>query len=270
MSYSASYAIIQFSSVPERLEFVNIGVFLVVPEARFVGVRFARSVAKIEKIFGSVSKSYVSALKESFENRIKYEVTSGWDLNRLQSFIRSRSNDIRVSEMLPAFVDDPDEFLNDIFNSLVGEVERAKRLPKVATELGRKISQAGLSRFVEHPDPVELPEGLTISAPYAYQNGTYNLIDAIRLGSSQDNALKEAAKKALEAQLLYKHTEGTFSPKRLNVVADASGQSDNFRRYLKDMMAEHHAKLYDLSNVEILLDEIRQNSHTLTTNSAGH
>lgn len=241
---------------------MNIGVFLVIPELRYIGVRFAKTIAKIEKVFGNVQKSYISSLKDGFYNRIKYEVMDGWNISRIESFAKSRSNDIRTSALLPASVEDPDVYLNYLFASLVGESERATRLPKAATELGRRIASAGLAPFVEHPEPVELPEGLTITAPYAYQNGSYNLIDAIRLGSSQDKALKEAAKKAIEGELLYKHTKDTVSPKRLNVVADTSGQSDNFKRYLKDMLKEHHAQLFDMSSVEVLLDDIRQNSHT--------
>jgi Protein of unknown function (DUF3037) len=41
------YAILQFSPKPERLEFLNVGVVLFVPERNFVGVRFSKSLKRV-------------------------------------------------------------------------------------------------------------------------------------------------------------------------------------------------------------------------------
>ena len=46
------YALIQFSPIPELMEFLNVGVALFVPEQRYVGVRLADNFRRVERLFG--------------------------------------------------------------------------------------------------------------------------------------------------------------------------------------------------------------------------
>jgi hypothetical protein len=96
-----------------------------------------------------------------------------------------------------------------------------------------------------------------IDAPYAYKNGAYNLIDAVRLGASAD-ALAQASKRAIEGQWLRRHSKNSSSPSQLIVVGDLSQQPSAFVHAVDEMMKQHEVKFYELDNVEPLIEDIRK------------
>lgn len=123
------YSIIQFSPVPDRFEFINIGVVLVAPGHRFYGVRFSKGMKRIEKLFGKQQGSYLASLKEGLRNRLEVELSRDFSRERFEKFAESRANEIRISKPLPLLVDQPEADLEDLFHSLVGEAEVAMRGP---------------------------------------------------------------------------------------------------------------------------------------------
>jgi hypothetical protein len=261
------YAILQYSPVPERFEFVNFGVVLVVPEDRYIGIRFSKSQKRIEKLFGRQSKVFLDALKAGLEKRLRLEFAKASNLEHLISFAQKRANSIRISEFLPIAVEAPEADLSDLFDSLVGDDPVVDRAPRVTTKLREELRKAGIFHYVdEHPDPVDLPEhGVTVSAPFGYQNGSYNLVDAMRLGADSGNALKEAGKRAIEGQLLASHYANKVDRKRLVVVGDFARQRDEFYRTISDLMEQHKVRLYRLDDLAPLLNDIEKNGRLHAT-----
>jgi Protein of unknown function (DUF3037) len=252
------YALLQFSPLPERFEFVNIGVMLIAPSERFVGIKYSHGLKRVEKLFGKQPAGAFDVLKQAFEQRIKVEILDNFNIENIERFAKLRANKMRISKILPIVVDQPDKDLEELFQSLVGENEVGVRLPKVQVELRKKFERGGVSMLVEKPQPVELPEGVVIDAPYAYKNGSYNLIDAVRLGAGSADALAQASKRAIEGQWLRRHSQKFGSPSQLIVVGDLSQQPSAFVQAVDEMMKQHQVKFYELNNVEPLIEDIRK------------
>jgi Protein of unknown function (DUF3037) len=252
------YALIQFSAAPERFEFINIGVLLIDAERRFFGARFAQNSRRLDRAFGPQSKPYLDAIKVGINNRLKAEIGADWNIGRLQSFARSRANGIRISKLLPIAVeDDPEAILMELFHSLVGDEEIVHRLPKVTAELRKKFERAGVDKLVEKPRPIDLPQGITIEAPYAYQNGSYNLIEPVRLRGPATDALAQASKRAVQGKWLHDYSAQSGRPARLVVVGEVAGQDPSFVHALKEMMVDHSVRFYDMKNIDPLVQDIK-------------
>jgi hypothetical protein len=182
---NALYGLIQFSAAPERFEFVNIGVLLLDEKRRYFGLRFAQSAKRLDRMFGRQQRPYLSALKQGIGNRLRAELGSEWNIDRLQAFVRSRANDVRISKLQPILVDDPDADLDELFRSLVNDEEAIPRLPKVAIELGKRLKLAGVAKLVEKPKPIELPQGCNYRSAVCVPK---RVLQSHRPGSSQWSA----------------------------------------------------------------------------------
>ncbi|WP_234179827.1 DUF3037 domain-containing protein [Sphingopyxis sp. NFH-91] len=259
---AGKYALVQFCPVPERMEFLNIGIVLIVPELDFVGVKLSRSNARIDRVFGRQPKSYLDALKESFEYRLRSEFSGQFDEEHIASFARKRANDIRISAIQPVMVDDPDAVLEALFLELVGREAEVSREPRIRRKLKEAFARHGVEHYLEKPDEIELPEyGLKINAPYGYQNGCYNLVDGMRISESVADGLREVGKKAIEGNLLWKHFEGNQSDcKRLIVVGDFSQQSNAFYHAVDEQFRDANMKLFRLDDLLPLVHDIESNA----------
>lgn len=258
--YQGKYALVQFCPVPERLEFLNIGLLLVVPELDFVGIRFARGQSRIDRLFGKQRKSYLDAVKASFESRLRSELSRLPEGNRFDEFVERRANDIRVSKLLSIQVENVDADFNRLFDELVGEDDRAVREPRVRRRLRDAFVKHKVEQFLDSPEEVSLPEyGLKVSVPYGYQNGCYNLIDAMRIPNNVSDGLREAGKRSMEGGLIWRHFEHGHC-KRLVVVGDFSQQSNAFYNAVKEQFEESHVRLHRLDDMRPLLNDIIDNA----------
>lgn len=255
------YALVQYSPRPERLEFVNVGVALFAPEHGFVGVRFAEGVGRVERLFGKQSKAYLDALKEGLSQRLHAQFSDGMEAGRLKEFAEKRANELRVSQPMPVAVDKPEEALAELFEALVGEDRPKSREPRIAKRLREAFEMAGVVHYLDPRPEVELPEyGVKVSVPFGYQNGCYNLVDAMRLPSNVQEGMREAGKRAMEGSMVWRHSAKQASPKRLVVVGDFSRQSNEFFHAVSEQMDQAHVKLHRLDDLRPLLHDIEQNA----------
>lgn len=259
---SGSYALVQYSPVPDRLEFFNIGIVLIVPDDNYVGVKMAENSFRAERYFESVAKSHLKLLKLGIPERIKIEFARSGSLRGLEEFAGKRANDWRISAFRLVAVSDPVEMLHALFSELVGEEVASKREPRMAKKLREAFARDGVAAFLdESPAPVDLPEaGIKISAPFGYQNGAYNLVDGVRLSGSANQAMQEAGRKAIEGGLLWRHFQQKQEKMRLVVVGDFRGQSNEFYHAVGDRLEENHVRLYRLDHLGPLVEDIQENA----------
>lgn len=256
------YALIQFSPVPERMEFLNVGILLIVPELRYVGIKLSQSNARVERVFGRQPHAYLDVAKESFEHRLRAELSGSFDEERLSLFARKRANDIRLSPIMPLVVSDPESDLERLFAELVGKEAQQPRQPRIRRKLQEAFVKNRVEHYLEKPEEISLPEyGLKISAPYGYQNGCYNLIDGMRIPENVSDGLREVGKKAIEGNLLWKHfSDLNGNKKRLVVVGDFSKQSNEFYHAVEDQIRDANMKIYRLDNLRPLFEDIEKNA----------
>lgn len=255
------YALVQYSPQPERMEFVNVGVVLFVADSGFIGVRFAEGVGRVERLFGKQSKSYLDALKIGLEHRLHSQFARGMSARELEDFSEKRANELRVSKPMPVSVDDPRRVLSELFEALVGEERPKPRELRIARRLRNAFEHAGVVHYLDARPEVELPEyGVKVSVPFGYQNGCYNLVDAMRLPSNVQEGMREAGKRAMEGSLVWRHYAHHASPKQLVVVGDFANQTNEFFHAVSEQMDQAHVKLHRLDDLRPLLHDIQQNA----------
>lgn len=259
--YQGRYALVQFCPVPERMEYLNVGLVMVVPDLRSVSIRMVRGYSRIERIFGRQHRSYLDAVKVSFESRLREEVSRSADGSGLIEFAQKRANDIRLSPLRSVLISDPEKDFESLFDQLVGDDDVQSKEPRVRRRLRDAFSAGKVEQFLDHPQEVALPEyGLKINVPFGYQNGCYNLIDGMRLADNAAEGLREAGKRAMEGGLLWKHFEHSEDCKRLIVVGDFSKQSAGFYNAVKDQFAESNVGLYRFDDLRPLFNDIEKNA----------
>lgn len=259
MNVQGYYSLIQYSEYPERNEFVNVGVVLFSEKAPRVLVRFSENARRVEKVFGVRLGQHYQFMKESLQNRIQSDFLRSWDRGSIEKFILLRSGKVRLSSPRSVSVGEPIEAIESLYRQLVGDFEIKKREPMVSSKLKRRFSNIGVEGLLERPAPIQLPQGVTIRAPFAYQNGSYNLIKAISLGQNPDQALEAAGKHAIEGKWLFDSSQ-LSDPKTLIVVGDTEGQDRRFTDAVSKVMHEHRVKFFSMEDLEPLAADIRKSA----------
>ena len=250
------FSLIQYSEYPERNEFVNIGIVLFSNVVPHVLVKFSENPIRIRKAFGVHLGKHFDLLKQSLSDRIQSEFCSSWNKQLIDKFIGLRSGKIRLSAPKSVLSSDPRALIDDLFEQLVQPFNQREPIQKVQSKLKRRFSEMGVENLLQKPDPVSLPQGVVVRAQYAYQNGAYNMINAISLRDDPNEALKAAGKQAIEGRWL---SEFNSKPRKLIVVGDLEGQQSNFVHAIKEMMESHNVGFYPLSDIDPLANDIRKN-----------
>jgi hypothetical protein len=250
------YALIQYSPAPERMEFLNIGVMLMIPEVGFMGVRMAAENARIDRFFGVAPRAYLRDLKAGVESRLRIAFAEGGP-EGVAAFAARRANDVRLSDFMPVAADEPEVALAKLFVALVGDAQAPARRPRAATLLRDAFIKAQVLELLdEKPDPEPLPGvGAELRPAYGYQNGAYNLVDPMRLQADPKAALKEVGLRGIEGNLLAQHSSGA---KRLVVVADMGNHSRQFFDMAAEQIKRNEARLYRLDDLGGLIDDIKR------------
>lgn len=259
--YHGKYALIQFCPEPDRMEFINVGLILSIPDAAgYLRVEFVEEPKRVERLFGHISDRYYRSVSEV----IKYRVEEGFNREfpfDFDEFVDRRANDVRVTRLMSIRIDsDPDWEFEQLFEKLVGTRRTRPTAPRARTELKNLLKSYKIEGMLDRPKEIRLKSSdISIKAPYAYQNGHYNLIDTIRITEDDSYSLREAGKKAIEGDLLRRENE--FFGARLVIVADFSLQSPGFFEALHEHMNSCGVKLIETSEIEHLVEDIRAHAH---------
>lgn len=250
------YSLIQYSESPESYEFVNIGVVLFSEQSPFVTVRMTEKRRRVEQFFGKPLGRQFKAYAESLKDRLVVEFSTRWDRSSVEKFVALRSGKFRLSALRPILVQgSPSETVDILFESYVSELKYSPKREPAKRRLRVELDRQGALPYLEaRPKPVMLRGGVTIKAPFAYQNGSYNLIEAVSLTADPDQAISGASKFAIEGQMLLKEYE---SEKRLVLVGDLEGQASEFVGVVESLMDSHGVKFFTFQNIEPLIGEIR-------------
>lgn len=255
---SGYYAIIQYSETPESGEFVNIGVALFSSQGKRADVRFSPSARRIKRLFGNgPTPQKYQHLTESFERSIAAEIQSGRSKEQLDKFIRMRTGKIRMTPLRSVLVSDRMLTLQELFDSFVPEPPSGPaRGPKVQTLLKKTLEEHKVIQFLdEKPQPVHLFDGVSISAPFGYQNGAYNLIYPVSLKEDLGAAVDNAAPLAIRGQQLW---ERSMQQKRLIVVGDWDGPEKKDLVEVNKILKDHEVGFYEIDSLEPLFADIRK------------
>lgn len=255
------YSIIQYSEQPERLEYVNIGIAVFHSDLSKVHYKFIKTPREINRVFKISLGKHFNFLIDSIQSRLHSEIVDWTTEKDLNKFIGTRAGKIRFSKLMPVAIDQIDDTLNYLFVNLVSSEQPKKRKRSAKSILSERLKNKGVDQLlVKKPEPFKLDAGPTIKADYAYQNGSYNYIQAVSLLGSVDQAVKNVGGLNLEGKWLFDETKGE-AQRKLNIVADTADQSTKFIKAVKEVLDTQKVKFFLLSDMEPLFEDIRQSVH---------
>lgn len=252
MKDQAFAAIIQFLPDAARLEAANIGLVLLDPGARRFESKLVSGVGRVQRFFGSeFDGTYLADAKRAFDERLKAEVKHISTETDLREFASKMGNQIRLTSPRAVVLSESFETtFEDLYHRLVAEPkpERSKR-----SSLGRRLR----SFFDKLPDQtsvfrnrkIKLPEVDVVEAPYAYLNGTLNLVKPIGLG---ERAKDEARSWLLVDHLLSAHAASfDHVPKIEVVLARADNPQEREQRaYCEKVLANSKMMIFFEDNFQ--------------------
>jgi Protein of unknown function (DUF3037) len=261
------YCIIQFCPDLGRLEAANVGVLLFCPDLGFLRARTSNDNARIRHFFGDEGHDWarINSFKAGIEERLEVERGEIRTLEALETFIARRANLIQVSQPRPMKVTDPEKDLDQLFKDLVGGQARPERGPSLKRLLGQKFNTAGLEKKIKSDIMVTVPiSDRQIEIPYGFQNGRFNLIQVAGFQAKDtEHAKLTACRYAVEGESLYEHPDPQFGELQLILVGKFGSKQSESHSGVERILKAHHVRLYSATEVDRLVDEIKQTAKDL-------
>ncbi len=262
------YSLIQFCPNASRLEVVNIGVVLFCPEVEFLDARTSGNNSRAEKLVGrgNLERSALNAAKRSIERRLEVDKESFKDINDLRKFIDTRGNWLKLTEPRPLKVFDPTEELEKLYAELVGGVSlRGRRLeekllfPSLNTTFEKLHAEGRAQLDIRVTVPVM---ERTIDVPYAYQNGTWNLIKPHHFSERRRSAVDAAIRLAMEGDLLRRHGTTQDEPAQLIVVSAFEDEtSPDLMERVTNLFDEYDVKNVPSNGIDAFIAGVMLEAH---------
>ncbi len=259
------YSLVQYCPDSFRTEVANIGVLLFCPQLRFLDVRLAEGNNRVSRFFGrrNFDPQHLNDAKHALENRLRRDLDAFRTLEELTHFIETRGNSIILTLPRPTKVFDPATELDDLFNKLVGT--RQAQSTHLRSQLGRHLKEVfnrpNLRDVILRNQAVRVPvAGTILKAPYAFQNGTLNLICPLSLTT---RTLSQAKELAVEGDLLHKHRRDMEHPASLWVALaqPTDAQTTHERDIVAALFADYSIPVYREEKIEELANVVQIAAH---------
>ena len=250
------YSLIQFSPDRSKHEAVNIGVAVYSRSEHRVYVRISKDNRRIKRFFGDQDWQFVAIARRAIQQRLSSE--SFGSVKDLEEFISRRANSIRMTELQPISSSNVESDVEGLYSDLVEEAIHSKRA-RIDREFGQVLLGAGVRGLVKGRVRVPLSSfGGSLQAPYAFQNGRFNLLEPVQFGADGKSLLEVVGGKAIEGRYLYEHPDPTHGELCLNVVGHFSPNATvSARNFAEDVFAENNVRFYSWDDLEPLFREIR-------------
>jgi len=255
-AYRGYYGLIQYCPDPGRAEAANIGVIVFCPELQFIDARISDSNERIRRFFGreSFDPARVNAAKRAIKSRLGVSREHFRCLEDFERFAQGRANELLITRPRPMRVEDPDSDLDRLCKELVGvSVPREKTSARIP-ELDELFRQPSLSGRVEFDKQVTVPVlERPLKVPYAYRNGTLNLVKPQSFSGAQSAAIGAAERTAIEGDLLRRYPEEPDGQRCLIVIPTFETQA------LEQHLGARIGKLFGLYGVRtVFRNQIEQ------------
>ena len=267
------YSLIQYCPDPLRLEAANVGVVLLRPAPFTLEVRMAQRNSRITRFFhqDDYDISRIRSMKTALKDRIlgSGEIDSP---ETFATFCSLQCNLLRLTAPLGCRVaEDPQLTLDRLFQSLIGEQAREK--PEVGVK--RKLRDAFadhdlLGRIVREDVEVLVPRFERVREfPFAWQNGSTNLIEPVRFGTDDARSIEATASRlAIEGQSLAEEPPDGFEECEVHLVAEFAPKAREFQSVVRKIIEPNGVRLYDAANFGSYLQTVRSKGHAFVTSQS--
>jgi len=272
MNYTRGYySLVQYCPDESRAESVNLGVVLFCPDRSFLKVMTSANNDRVRRLFGNrtFEPRRLNDAKIALQNRLQHEQAGGISTHEdFGRFAASRANDLLLTAPRPIKVAVPELELQALYNSLVLEpnsVSVQSELPTSKSQLRQQLrdlfSRPDI-RKVQVPRPkVIVPlTGMTLKAPYGFQNGKLNLIVPIPF---TDSMVQRASELALMGDLIRKHEADMTTPAALWITVPVPENNERAaeRRNVEALFADYDVPVFREENFSDLVRKVEESLH---------
>jgi hypothetical protein len=262
------YSLIQFCPDASRLEAVNVGVVLFCPDAAFLDARTSGDNRRAESLVGhgQLERRALNAAKRAIERRLQVDRDSFKDMDDPQKYIDTRGNWLKLTPRRPVKVFDPSNDLESLYAELVGgksmrqKIAEEKQLFPVLQQTFEKLQSEGRAE-IDKRVTIPILER-TLSVPYAFSNGSLNLVKPQRFSHRAGASTNSAMRLALEGDLIKRHGTEQCSNARLIVVSSFEDESNaDLVNKINGLFHEYEVKNIDKQHVDEFVVEVEQEAH---------
>lgn len=256
------YSLVQFCPDHSRMEAVNVGVVLCVPEVRFIRARMARANMRAARLFGrgTFDPDWLNAAKASLEQRLEVAGDAFVVPEDLNRFVATRANKLVLTVPRPVKVVQPDEELERLFAELVDRRETPARREPLIPELEDAFHRPTLANRIMFNHKVTVPVvNRSLDVPYAYRNGEMHLVKPVLFCA---DPVDRGIELVTEGDLIQKRSE---TATKLIVVPDLSSQPSrrvqDVRKVLTDLFSFYEVRLVWEDQRQTFVNEVEHEAH---------
>jgi len=261
------YSLIQYCPDRTSLETANVGVILFCPGWNFLDARLINSFSRVTTFFNrhDVDKASLIATLESLKQRLLKTKDQFKTKDDLYRFIETRANEIILTSPRSIKVLHPQEDLEALYHELLGRREKVlhEKLP-VLPALDDIFRRPTLQKRALFDVEIMIPVlGHNVTIPYAYQNGTLNLVRPEIISGKEGHAMNQAEKLAIEGDLLQRHADEKGNERKLIVAMKPSTQrsDDPVLRRIVGLLNEYHVRSLLPSELDKFAEEVEHTAH---------
>ncbi len=262
------YSLVQFLPDASRMETVNVGVVLFCPSARFLSARMSRSNKRAQGLVGRgrLERSALNAAKRAIERRLEVDRDSFEDIEDLQRYIDTRGNWLRLTPARPIKVFDPPKDLDKLYTELVGGVPKRQKaagdkllFPEL-DRLFRKLKSEGRAEIDKRVTILMLERQLDV--PYAFFNGSLNLVKPHRFSRRFKSSMDTAMRLAIEGDLIHRHGTSECGKARLIIVSSFENEDDEkLANRVHGLFREYKVTTVEREHVDDFVAKVKQQAH---------
>jgi hypothetical protein len=257
------FSLVQYCPDVARQESVNVGVVLLCPEQKFIGVKMTPGNHRVRRFFGEEADNYqhLNAMKEALAGRISVEKADLLTPDAFGTFVESRANKVLLTIPKPMRVNDAGADLAALYDELVIEPQKplsVQAAMPLRKRLNAMLNTEPLKPFLLKRLSIKVPTvGETVQVPYAYQNDRLHLIQPTTFEQqSHARVTTQACRFAVEGRSIFEHMHPEFGAMQLTVVAQFRPDDQESPQRVRDIFNEYKVRLYTPDYLDDLATEI--------------
>lgn len=263
MSQKGYYSLVQYCPDDSRLESVNMGLAVFLPDVPRVLIRWATNAkARIHKVFGPRDWVLVEQQKQAIDTRLRNDQDFS-TRDSIDRFAETRASAVRLTTARPVkFTHPAEQEFDALFKRLVEDGHKVLRARAITKNLRSVLERRGVAGLVDRHVKVTVPKlNKALNVPYGYRNGRYNLIKPEQFALSTDEqVLQKASMIAIEGQYLFEQPDPELHELRLVLVANFGPTHEHRQSAVMDMMERHNVKMYMFDDLGLLIEDIRSSA----------
>jgi hypothetical protein len=263
------YSVVQYCPARSRAEAVNVGLVLLCVEPHALRVRMTSNHDRVRRLF-AVARPELKNLKVStsgLKSRIEHDADDFRTSEDLSAFAASRANDLRLTEPRLAILENFDNDFDRLFFELVEDHPTAALAEQSPAEvlppkLGEVFYRLQRERKIWKPGTIIVPVyKRKIDIPYAYKNGTVNLVKP-HVFPATKRAETQAAELAVKGDLIQKHPiEGQRQQLIVVSTQETPGQAREINEHVEPLFKEYGVRLIRPHDADAFAIEVEGSAH---------